>query len=463
MLTYFSLQQSSLSNKKRYDIDANMASADTDSTFAGGPGYFAPPHSLDPMTNDIHYGLIIVGLCGLASFLSTLTLFSFLAYRFLTWRSHYKTFIGYNQYIVLFLNLVFADLLQATSFLVSFYWIAKNAILAPTPACTAQGFLLHFGDVASAFFVLSIAIHTSATAAFGKRVAYGLFATGIGITWLFTFFLTILGVALYGKRYFVRAGAWCWVSSDYEPERLALHYIWLFIAEFGLIIIYLITFFKLRSKTRALFEDQGALGSRQNKSTVEAVNRITKLMMLYPMVYVVLTLPLSSTRMWSMAHGGQTTSDITACTVGALLASCGWVDCLLYTLTRKRLLQETMGGSGRSAHSVTDPDSGMKGMNSILATTTFTVRNESLDGGSPHKGTRRFSEHMDDDNRPAKERSVVTEQPIIDRSPSPTESVEPILPREKGGMRRMLSDARKEVQSYELRPMPKQVNWRASQ
>ena len=442
-----------------------MASSDTDADFAGGSGYFAPPHSLDPMTHDIHYGLIIVGLCGLASFLSTLTLFSFLAYRFLTWRTHYRTFIGYNQYIVLFLNLVFADLLQATAFLISFYWIAKSAILAPTPACTAQGFLLHFGDVASAFFVLSIAIHTCTTAAVGKRIAYGVFATGIGIVWLFAFFLTILGVALHGNTYFVRAGAWCWVSSSYELERLALHYIWLFIAEFGLVVIYLITFFKLRSKTRHLFDDQTTLSSRPNQSTVDAVNRITKLMMLYPMVYVFLTLPLSSTRMWSMAHKGQTVSDITACTVGALLASCGWVDCLLYTLTRKRLLQETMGGSGRSAHSVTDPDSGMKGMNSILATTTFTVRNESMDAGSGHKsvGTRRFSEHMDDDSRHTKERSVITEQPIMDRSPSPTESVEPILPREKGGMRRMLSDARKEVQSYELRPLPKQVDWRTSQ
>ena len=234
-----------------------MASADTDIGFAGGAGYFPPPHSLDPMTHDIHYGLIIVGLCGLASFLSTLTLFSFLAYRFLTWRSHYKTFIGYNQYIVLFLNLVFADLLQATSFLVSFYWIAQNAILAPTPACTAQGFLLHFGDVASAFFVLSIAIHTCTTAALGKRIAYGVFATSIGVIWLFALFLTILGVALHGNTYFVRAGAWCWVSSDYEPERLALHYIWLFIAEFGLVAIYMITFFKLRSKTKRMFDDHG--------------------------------------------------------------------------------------------------------------------------------------------------------------------------------------------------------------
>ena len=56
------------------------------------------------------------------------------------------------------MNLIFADLCQAASFLISFYWIAIDGILAPTAACTIQGFLLHFGDVASAFFVLAIAL-----------------------------------------------------------------------------------------------------------------------------------------------------------------------------------------------------------------------------------------------------------------------------------------------------------------
>ena len=83
-----------------------------------------------------------------------------------------------------------------------------------------------------------------------------------------------------------------------------------------------------------------------NQATVNAVNRITKLMTLYPCVYVLLTLPLSSARMWSMAHHGAQISDAVACTAGALLTSCGWVDSLLYTLTRKALLRDTMPNHG---------------------------------------------------------------------------------------------------------------------
>jgi hypothetical protein len=346
--------------------------------------YFAAPHSIQPLPHATHNGLIGVGICGLASFLSTLALFSFLVYRILTWRAHYKTFLGYNQYIVLFVNLIFADLCQAASFLISFYWIAIDGILAPTAACTTQGFLLHFGDVASAFFVLAIAIHTYITAARGIRVEYWVFTAAIGMIWLLALFLTIIGFGIHREKYFVRAGTWCWVSDDYEPERLGLHYVWLFLSEFGLIATYLITFIKLRSKTASLFADQRrASHDLANKTTIQAVNRITKLMMLYPFVYVLLTLPLSSARMWSMAHDSHTLSETTQCIVGALLASCGWVDCLLYSFTRKRLMRETMGGGigGVSNDSCTplageiDP----KSLNSILATTTFTIRNSSFD------------------------------------------------------------------------------------
>ncbi|KAK6437622.1 hypothetical protein LTR95_006184 [Oleoguttula sp. CCFEE 5521] len=457
-------------------------SSDTDLDSRGGlQGYYPAPHSIDPLPRDIHYGLIVVGLCGLASFLSTLTLFTFLVYRFVSWRSHYKTFIGYNQYIVLFLNLVFADLLQATAFLISFYWIQRDAILAPTNACTAQGFMLHFGDVASAFFVLSIAIHTYTTAALGHRIQYNMFALGIGICWAMALLLTVLGPAMYGRKYFVRAGAWCWVSNDYETERLALHYVWLFLAEFGLVIIYLLTFFSLRRKTHRLFADQASSGSVPNQTTIRAVNRITKLMMLYPIVYVTLTIPISSVRMWSMAHHGQSVADVTACTVGALLASCGWVDSLLYTLTRKRLLQETMGAGATARSGDNNVSGGAKGtQNSILQTMTYTVRSHSMEIASPSQKQHQrgsfisgeakemgFAERESARRTRNKSVGVVSEHTVETRTPSPSGSVDPIINGvgERGGMRRMLSSGRKEAgldDSYEMRSMGGKPDWRGS-
>jgi hypothetical protein len=394
------------------------------------------------MPEGLNTGLIIIGACGLVSFMATLSLLSFVAYRFCTWRDHYTTFIGYNQYVLLFLNLV------------SFYWIAKDAILAPTSACTAQGFLLHLGDVASAFFVLAIAIHTYWTAVMSRRVPYRVFGCILVIIWLGVIFLTVLGLAIHKDTYFVRAGSWCWISNDYEPERLGLHYFWLFLSEFGLIVLYVVTFIQLRSKTNSLFSDDRAAGvSVANQKSIDAVNRITTLMMLYPFVYVVLTLPLSAARMWSMARGGQSPSNVTNCVTGALLASCGWVDCLLYTLTRERLLANTMQKDSKKSGTGTGTGQSYSDQQSkngtILQTTTWTVQNESFDLGREEGSTAQVEAYNDGvrDLSPGRSKSD-SEGNVRDRSPSPTGSVDPIFAREQqqqqqSGVSRMLSATRR--------------------
>lgn len=66
-----------------------------------------------------------------------------------------------------------------------------------------------------------------------------------------------------------------------------------------------------------------------NARTVKALNRITMNMVLYPFAYVLLTLPLSAGRMWSMSRNGQNPSDLFLVIAGSLMTSCGWVDSLL--------------------------------------------------------------------------------------------------------------------------------------
>lgn len=398
-------------------------------------GYFPPPDSIDPLTPMIKYAVITVAACGLASFVATVMVFTSLLYRLLTWTARTTAALHRSQFVILFLNLVFADLCQAIAFVISWYWLATDAILAPTAACTAQGFLINFGDVASAFFVLFIAIHTFFTAARRIRVSYTIFYLAISFAWLLAFLLTIIGFAVHKDRYFVRVAGWCWIGHDFEPERLGLHYFWVFFSEFGLLIVYLVIFFQLRLQTSQLYSEQRRASSElANKDTVNAVKRVTKLMMLYPLCYVLLTLPISVCRMWSMAHDGQSVNETTQIVVGALLASCGWVDCCLYSLTRKRLMRETMSrGSGASISS--DPnahDMDLKRVhNEIVQTTTFAVRSESFDGVRlPPTGV--YSEVSSGDLR-SRGRTVDREEEERerDRSPSPFSLPEPAFPREE--------------------------------
>jgi len=403
-----------------------------------GGTYFPAPYSIDPLPRTLQRGLIPLGVFASLSVASTLALISFICFRMLAWKSHYRAFIGYNQYVILVLNLLLADLQQSSAFLISFHWLHRNSILAPHAACFAQGWLLHSGDVSSGLFVLAIALHTFYTAVYGQRIGNGAFIAMVLGVWIFVFILTAIGAVMHGERYFVRAGAWCWISSAYQTERLALHYIWIFVSpspsritasfrrlqtyirtqivQFGTVLIYLVTFHQLRQKTSKLFAGHRVGHNTPNASTVAAVNRITKMMMLYPCVYVVLTLPLSAGRMWTMAHHGRSASDTFACVAGSLLTSCGWVDSLLYTLTRRRLLQDTMpslaSGSRRAEGQNWEAD--QLGSTGITHTRTVTVeggRMMELKDTHAHRGAAARKE-MGGTAR---------------RTPSPSGSVDPIL------------------------------------
>jgi hypothetical protein len=66
------------------------------------------------------------------------------------------------------------------------------------------------------------------------------------------------------------------------------------------------------------------------------VKSIANLMVVYPMVYVVCTIPLASARMAAMS--GSPPSLARLCLSGAMITSNGWLDVLLYTCTRRIMI-----------------------------------------------------------------------------------------------------------------------------
>ncbi|KAH7127115.1 G protein-coupled glucose receptor regulating Gpa2-domain-containing protein [Dendryphion nanum] len=291
--------------------------------------YFAYPNSLDPLTPIFRQGLIPVALCAMMSLISVTALLVFITHRLVSWRKHYKEYVGYNQYVILIYNLLLADLQQSIAFSISFHWLRINKILAPTAPCFIQAWFLHLGDVASGFFVLAIAIHTWLGVVKGYRMPYRWFVVSILVIWAAALLLTVLGPIMFGNRFFTRAGGWCWVSVDFEKERLYLHYLWIFIIEFGTIIIYGHIFFHLRGRIQSII----------NNDTTK-LSRATKFMIMYPAVYVILTLPIAVGRMVAMT--GRQLPDVFFCIAGTLLTSCGWIDALLYALTRRILVSNEL-------------------------------------------------------------------------------------------------------------------------
>jgi hypothetical protein len=101
---------------------------------------------------------------------------------------------------------------------------------------------------------------------------------------------------------------------------------------FGTVVIYSLIFVTLRTRSRTFA--QGSMAS--NESDPMVMKRAAKYMIIYPIVYVVCTLPLAGGRMAAMT--GVRIPYWWYCLAGAMITSCGWLDVLLYALTRRVLI-----------------------------------------------------------------------------------------------------------------------------
>ncbi|KAI1341740.1 G protein-coupled glucose receptor regulating Gpa2-domain-containing protein [Xylariaceae sp. FL0016] len=318
--------------------------------------YFEAPNSLPVMDSPTYSGLIAIGILATISLIFTSTLLSFISYRMIAWKNHYSSFIGKNQCVLLIYQLILADFMQSLGFLISFHWTAQRSIDGPNGACFAQGWLIQIGDVASAFFVLAIALHTTYQVILSRSVSYKWFVTTICGIWAIALLLTSLAPITGGRYVFLRAGVWCWISQDHEDLRLLLHYLWIFVVQFGSIIIYSTCFWYLfRAKRPGAIRIQGA--------SIEALNKAARAMLAYALVYTIVTLPLAAGRMASMSGHGL--SDNYYLFAGALFTSAGWVDTLLYAFTRRALLFNELNGDGANhARAGGRPDPGFPRQNS---------------------------------------------------------------------------------------------------
>jgi hypothetical protein len=292
-------------------------------------------NGMDSLPPVYRSGLIAITVFALMSLLSVTILLGFITQRLISWRRHYREYVGYNQYVILIYNLLLADLQQSIAFSISFHWLRIDKIVDPTTPCFIQGWFLNIGDVASGFFVLAIAIHTWLGVVKGYKMPYLWFIVSILSIWFAALLLTAIGPAMYKDRFFAQAGGWCWISAEFQDERLWLHYLWIFIVEFGTIAIYGHVFVHLRASIRSIM----------NNDTSKLI-RATKFMILYPIAYLALTFPIAVGRMAVM--GGKKLPDSFFLVAGALLTSCGWVDALLYALTRRVLVNNELSTTAPS-------------------------------------------------------------------------------------------------------------------
>lgn len=94
---------------------------------------------------------------------------------------------------------------------------------------------------------------------------------------------------------------------------------------FGVIIVYSIIFLRLRLRAASASPASSA-----------ANRRAARYMIIYPLVYVICTLPLAAGRMAAMT--GRYIPYTYYCVAGSMITSCGWLDVILYAVTRRALI-----------------------------------------------------------------------------------------------------------------------------
>jgi len=331
--------------------------------------------TLSPLPDVLKHGLTAVSTLGFLSFFLSTGLLFRLAYRLIRGTNKTRT----NQFVILIFNLILADVQQSIAFMLNIQWLRSNAIEAGTSSCWAQGWFVSTGDLSSGLFTLAIAIHSYADIVHDYRLGHRAFLAAIGSLWTFNYLLAIIGVVLHPADVYVRAGAWCWVNSRYSSERLWLHYFWILIAEFATVVIYALIFSIIRQRVASSFYDT---------ETKARANNVAKLIIAYPIIYVICTLPLVIARLMSMA--GREVTFLQLCVAGAMITSNGWLDVLLYSITRRALLFGPDSDKNRAIDTFRlRPDDSFGNVTTIEASGTIKSKrrqrwNSTTDVGSPH-------------------------------------------------------------------------------
>ncbi|WAQ84570.1 hypothetical protein PtA15_5A140 [Puccinia triticina] len=286
-------------------------------------------------------GIITVAITAQLSFLATLLLIGILLYyRLRLWNPKSRSVIGSeefclkflrSQFAILFIDLLASDLIQSLGFLLNLAHVGKP-IIEDSTICTVQGVFIQLGDTSGAFATVAIAVHTFIVLINRTPPSTAALLIVLGIKWALVFILAMIGPLAFATDalgpFYGPAGAWCWISSAYPWQRLCLHYVWLFFAGAASAVTYALIFWNVRRRLRT----QYAQTSYDRSVEETSMENAAKKMLVYPLCYLLLMLPLGIDRITSIF--GRTWSLDVQIACGVIFTLVGLVDSVVFCWTR---------------------------------------------------------------------------------------------------------------------------------
>lgn len=208
----------------------------------------------------------------------------------------------------LFLNLMFADLIQAFGNMPDIRWMTIGNVL-PGTLCTSQAILKQVGIVGVSITSLAIALHTFAVLVlhwkgprnFTKYVIIGI--------WTFVFVDIGIGNLVHRNEvYYGKNGYWCWIVPKYEGAGIGTEYLWVWLAGFMMLILYGIMFAIIRRWINVAhgihWKNQlprNVLGTESDED--RKIKAVANSLLLYPAVYIFCVFPNSLSRWLYFTNG----------------------------------------------------------------------------------------------------------------------------------------------------------------
>jgi hypothetical protein len=288
-------------------------------------------------------------------------------------RSSDKTLFVRTHVAVYFFSLLVCNLAQAIGGLFNIPWIVESRVYVGM-ACTAQAAFKQIGNVRQVFHsygqgsVLTLSSSQAGTAIFSCAIAAHTFSllflrchwsdcisrTILIVSWAFLFLELCIEnfiLAEPGRPYYGIAGYWCWITPTYPIERYTTDYLLMLISVAVSFILHLLVFFRLRGnitisagnkfhfhrrpKVMVGRRSDGTFFVTDDRRVESHLTKVAKHMLWYPLVYIVLVLPMVAAR-FSAFSGAPVPFPVTITTAAVFMLH-GFLNTVLFCTTRNIL------------------------------------------------------------------------------------------------------------------------------